>query len=337
MGVGRVVLCVQMRSLILNRLKCAANCSSNTVLADKNHLKELSLEWTEQREEKYQEEEVSNAEGVFEQLIPSRNLEALFIRLYFGRRYPTWFGTTYLCSLIHLTLRYSRSCVDLPPLGQLPNLKYLLIVRSYALTKVGPEFVGYRNRDPICSELVAFPKLEWLIIRDMPNWEEWSFFEEVEEFAVDEGREDGAAETRPEDAQSARLSLLPRFVMLRLEHCPKLRTLPRQVGEDTTNLKMLKLIGANNLKAVEDFPHLADLLLIEKCEGMERISNLPQVTKLHVHGCPNLSHVEGLGSLQQLWLGEDMQEVSSRWVPGLQVQHQRLHGEYLDVYTLSTS
>ncbi|VAH72408.1 unnamed protein product [Triticum turgidum subsp. durum] len=170
----------------------------------------------------------------------------------------------------------------------------------------------------------------------MPNWEEWSFFEEVEEFVVDEGTKDGASETRPEDAKSARLSLLPRLVMLRLEYCPKLRTLPRQLGEDTTNLKMLKLIGTNNLKAVEDFPHLADLLLIEKCEGMERISNLPQVTKLHVHGCPNLSHVEGLGSLQQLWLGEDMQEVSSHWVPGLQEQHQRLHGEDLDVYTLFT-
>nr|UBY07245.1 NBS-LRR disease resistance protein [Dasypyrum villosum] len=31
--------------------------------------------------------------------------------------------------------------------------------------------------------------------------------------------------------------------------------------------------------------------------------------------------------------GEDMQEVSTRWVHGLQEQHQRLHGEYLDVYT----
>nr|UBY07125.1 NBS-LRR disease resistance protein [Dasypyrum villosum] len=327
----------QMRSLILNRLKCAAYCSSNTVLADKNHLKELSLEWTEQREEEYQEEDVFNAEGVFEQLIPPRNLEGLFIRLYFGRRYPTWFGTTYLCSLVHLALRYSRSCVDLPPLGQLPNLKYLKIVGSYAVTKVGPEFVGYRNSDPICSELVAFPKLEWLIITDMPNWEEWSFFDEVEGFAVDEGRVDGAPETRPEDAQSARLSLLPRLVKLRLEYCPKLRTLPRQLGKDTTNLKELKLIGTNNLKAVEDFTHLAELLLIEKCEGMERISNLPQVTELHVHGCPNLSHVEGLGSLQQLRLGKDMQEVSSCWVPGLQEQHQRLHGEDLDVYTMSTS
>ncbi|XP_037404115.1 putative disease resistance protein RGA4 isoform X2 [Triticum dicoccoides] len=125
----------QMRSLNLNRLKNAAHCTSNTVLADKKHLKVLTLEWTEQREEEYQEEDICNAESVFEQLIPPRNLEQLFIRLYFGRRYPTWFGTTYLCSLVHLAIRYSQSCVDLPPLGQLPNLKYLLIVGSYALTK----------------------------------------------------------------------------------------------------------------------------------------------------------------------------------------------------------
>ena len=61
------------------------------------------------------------------------------------------------------------------------------------------------------------------------------------------------------------------------------------------------------------------------------------MSELRVFGCPNLSHVEGLGSLQQLGLGEDMQqEISSNWVPGLQEQHQRLHGEDLDVYTLST-
>ena len=81
---------------------------------------------------------------------------------------------------------------------------------------------------------------------------------------------------------------------------------------------------------------MLELLVIEDCEGLEKVSNLPQVSKLQVRGCPNLSHVEGLGNLQQLGLGEDMQEISSRWVPGLQNQRQRLHGEDLDVYTLST-
>ncbi|VAH72403.1 unnamed protein product [Triticum turgidum subsp. durum] len=325
----------QMRYLSLVKLERAAHCSTNTVLRDKDHLKELILEWTERGEGSYSEEDVSNTEKVFEQLIPPHNLENLCIVRFFGQRYASWFRTTFLSSLIHLKLIDVRSCVHLPPIWQLPNLKYLRIDGAHRVTKVGPEFVGCKKGDPVCNELVAFPKLEWLIFTDMPNWEVWSFFEE--EVATDERGEDGAVEIGKEDAESAWFPLLPSLVLLRLEGCPKLRALPRQLGKETTSLKELRLIGTNSLKAVEDLPLLSELLNIQKCEGLQRISNLPQVTELRVHGCPNLSHVEGLVSLQQLGLGEDMQEFSSRWVPRLQNQHQRLHGEDLDVYTLSAS
>ena len=210
-------------------------------------------------------------------------------------------------------------------------MKYLRIDGAHAVTKVGPEFVGCKKGDHVCNEFVAFPKLESLIFADMPNWEEWSFFEE-EVVVADVSGEDGAAEIRKEDAQPARVRLLPRLLKLQLHGCPKLRDLPQQLGKDTPCLKELSLRGLNNLKAMEDRPVLFEVL-IGYCEGLERICNLPQVTELRVGGCPNLSHVEGLDSLQQLWLGEDMQEVSSRWVPELQEQHQRLHGEDLDVYT----
>nr|UBY07022.1 NBS-LRR disease resistance protein [Dasypyrum villosum] len=327
----------QMRCLSLVNLERAAHCSANAVLMDQKHLKQLALAWTERGEGSYSEEDVRNAEKVFEQLIPPHNLEDLCILRFFGRQYPTWFGTTCLSSLIYLIINDILSCVHLPPIGQLPNLKYLKIDGAYAVTKVGPEFVGCKKGDPISNELVAFPKLEWLTINDMPNWEEWSLFDNEEDAADDERGEDGAAEIRKEDVQSTRLKLLPRLVRLGLTGCPKLRALPRQLGKEATSFKELRLIGTNSLKAVENLPLLSELLDIQKCEGLQRISNLPQMTELHVHGCPNLSHVEGLVSLQQLGLGEDMQEISSRWVPGLQNQHQRLHGEDLDIYTLSTS
>nr|UBY07305.1 NBS-LRR disease resistance protein [Dasypyrum villosum] len=302
----------QMRLLRLVKLERAAHCSTNAVLTNKKYLKQLALEWTEHGEGSYSEEDVSSAEKVFEQLIPPPNLEDLFIVRFFGQRHPTWFGTTCLSSLMSLILKDVRSCVHVPPIGQLPNLKYLRIDGAHAVTKVGPEFVGCKKGDPICNEFVAFPKLELLIFSDMPNWEVWSFSEE--EVADDERGEDGPDEIRTEDSEA--------------------RDLPQQLGKDTAYLKELNLKGLNNLKAVEDRPLLSEILVIGYCEGLERICNVPRVPELCVFGCPNLSHVEGLGSLQQLWLGEDMQEVSSRWVPGLQEQHQRLHGEDLDIYTL---
>ncbi|VAH72333.1 unnamed protein product [Triticum turgidum subsp. durum] len=323
----------QMRFLSLVKLERSVDCSINAVLMDKKHLKTLILEWTESGEGSYSEENVSNVEKVFEQLIPPSNLEDLCILQFFGQRYPTWFGTTYLSSLMSLILKDVRSCVHLPPIWQLPNLKYLRIEGAHAVTKVGAEFVGCKKGDPVCNGFVAFPKLELLIFLDMPNWEVWSFFEE-EADAPDVRGEDEAVEIQKEDAQSARLQLLPHLVKLQLIGCPQLRALPPQLEEDTVSLKKILLIGINNLKAVEDFPHLSELLAIKDYEGLERICNLAQVSELQVGGCPNLSHVEGLGNLQQLGLGEDMQEISSHWVPGLQEQHQRIHGEDLDVYTV---
>uniref|UniRef100_A0A287K4I9 Disease resistance R13L4/SHOC-2-like LRR domain-containing protein n=1 Tax=Hordeum vulgare subsp. vulgare TaxID=112509 RepID=A0A287K4I9_HORVV len=265
----------QLRHLFLVNLDRAAHCSTDAVLTDKKHLKTLRLKWTGPGEGSYSEEDVSNAEEVFEQLIPPPNLEDLGIFRFFGQRYPTWFGTTYLYSLIYLNLIDVRSCVHLPPVWQLPNMKYLRIDGAHAVTKVGPEFVGCKKGDPVCNQLVAFPKLECLIFKDMPSWEEWSFFEE--EVVADERGEDGAADIRKEDDPPARLRLLPRLVKLFLHGCPKLRDLPQQFGKDTACLKELSLIGLNNLKAVEDCPQLSEVLVIKDCEGLERIFNLPHV------------------------------------------------------------
>ncbi|KAI5004675.1 hypothetical protein ZWY2020_031918 [Hordeum vulgare] len=101
---------------------------------------------------------------------------------------------------------------------------------------------------------------------DMPNWEVWSSFEE--EVAAGAWGEDGAAEIGKEDAQSARFPLLASLVLLRLEGCPKLRALPRQLGKEATSLKELRLVGTNSLKAVEDLPLLSELLNIRQCEDV---------------------------------------------------------------------
>ncbi|KAK1647770.1 hypothetical protein QYE76_065575 [Lolium multiflorum] len=323
----------QLRRLDMIKLEKATPYSTDLLLTEKKHLKVLSLLCTERTDEQYSEEDVSNIEKIFEQLIPPQNLEDLFITRFFGRRYPTWLGTTHLASVIHLVLIDCNSCVHLPPIGQLPNLKYLKINGAATVTKIGPEFVGWRGDNCRSTDVVvAFPKLETLLLWNMPNWEEWSFVEKGDAEAA-EGGEDGSAEIQKGEAPSPGMQLLPRLTRLELRGCPKLGSLPRQLGQEATSLKELQLREASSLKVVEDLPFLSETLLIQGCGDLERVSNLPKVGELRVTRCPDLRCVEGLGSLQQLWLDVDMQDISKLWVPGIQEQHRKLHGEDVDVYT----
>ncbi|XP_066161679.1 disease resistance RPP13-like protein 4 [Oryza sativa Japonica Group] len=306
-----------LRKLQMIKLEKAASGCKDTLLTDKGYLKVLRLWCTERTNEPYSEKDVSDIENMFEKLIPPCTLEDLVLTRYFGRKYPTWLGTTYLCSLEYLTLRWIEGAI--------------------AVTKIGPEFLGCKLRTT--EEAVAFSRLELLTFTDMPNWEEWSFVEDDDEAAAtaepvaNEGEANDASAKPKGEAPVGRLQLLPCLKKLHLRNCPKLRAFPRQLGKVATSLKVLTIGEARCLKVVEDFPFLSDNLSIIGCKGLKRISNLPQLRDLRVARCPNLRCVKEFGCLQQLWLGVGMQDVSSVWVAGLQGQHRQDHGDDLDVYT----
>ncbi|CAM0148044.1 unnamed protein product [Urochloa decumbens] len=163
---------LRLRRLGIIKLEKADHCSTDSVLINKHHLKALDLQCTKHRDEPYSEQEVRNIEETFERLIPPHTLENLGIMNFFAKSYPTWLGTTHLSSLKYLALIYCGSCVHLPAIGQLPNLKYLEIRGATAAGKIGPEFFCCGIGNPGAKEAVAFPKLEKLMIVEMPNWEE---------------------------------------------------------------------------------------------------------------------------------------------------------------------
>jgi hypothetical protein len=332
----------QLRRLNMVKLERAIPPSNHSLLVDKKHLRELRLCCTEHmyEYEPYSEDAIINIEKTFDLVIPTHNLEELVFENFFGRRFPISLdAATYLPSLKYLGLIDCKSCVHLPPIGQLPNLQYLKIDGATAVTKIGPEFVGSGVGNLRSTEVGAFPKLEILVIWDMPNWKEWSFVAEEEQEqeatqADKEGGEDEAAANQKGDAPQPKRQLLPRLKKLDLDRCPELRALPLQLGQEATNLKEVLLRGVHSLKVVENLRFLSEELEIVDCEGLESISNLPHVRLLRVQLCPNLRCVERMDNLHQLFLTEDMQGVSSsQWLPGLQEHHLQLHGEDLDVYT----
>uniref|UniRef100_A0A0E0F8I9 Uncharacterized protein n=1 Tax=Oryza meridionalis TaxID=40149 RepID=A0A0E0F8I9_9ORYZ len=301
----------QLRRLHMIKLERSTlcNCADSFMLTDKKHLKALHLSFTEPTNEAYSEERVTNAEKIFEQLKPPHNLEELCIFDFLGSRFPTWLGTAHLSSLEYLKLIDCHIGVHLPPMGQLPSLKYLSIMGATSITKIGPQFVGHGVSNLASTEVVAFPKLERLVIKEMPNWEEWSFTEEEEE------EEDGAAlKQKGEEAPYPTPRLLPCLNQLQLVNCPKLRALPRQLGQQATSLHKVFLEEVSSLKTLEGLLFLSNTLQVVKCRGLESISNLPQVKELNVACCPNLRHVQELGSLKQLWLDEDMHKMAPLWV-----------------------
>jgi hypothetical protein len=119
---------LQLRKLQLINLERAVPCSTDSLLINKRYLKMLSLQCTECIDESYSEDVVISIEKTFDLLIPAYNLEDLCFGNFFGQRFPIWLGSVaHLPQLTYLNPINCKSCVHLPPIGQLPNLKYPLM------------------------------------------------------------------------------------------------------------------------------------------------------------------------------------------------------------------
>nr|CAD1843707.1 unnamed protein product [Ananas comosus var. bracteatus] len=218
------------------------------VLANKAFLKKLAVSCTPQTGSAeaplYTEEEISKVEDTLEKLHPPRCLEALSIGNFCGQQLPSWILSsslgTYLPYLTYVSFIGLPLCSQLPPVGQLPHLRYLEFKNAFAIVTIGPELLSNGVCDGVHTA-TAFPKLEFLFITDMPNWEEWSLV----------GSETG-------NSLSCSLQVMPRPEVLHVIGCPKLRALPKGL-QHLRALRILRATMAHSLSVIEDFPFITEL------------------------------------------------------------------------------
>ncbi|KAF6997509.1 hypothetical protein CFC21_013724 [Triticum aestivum] len=163
-------------------------------LRDKSCLRQLALHWNQ----KNMNAHASSAEYVLKRLIPARNLEQLMIQGYSSKGFPNWMWhiSSHLPCITYLSLSDLGACDNLPPFGQLPNLRSLYLQKIPNITKVGRKFYG---KGGTCK------KLRLLQLQSMDNLVEWR--------TTLSGKEDGEF-------------LISNLHNLELKDCPKLKFRP---------------------------------------------------------------------------------------------------------------
>ncbi|XP_010931585.1 putative disease resistance protein RGA3 [Elaeis guineensis] len=257
--------------------------ASEARLNTKEYLNVLEFTWEDNRDACCHEEYLD--EKVLEGLRPHCELKELTIKNFAGSVFPNWLGSPSFSSLHQVHLSNCRRCELLPPLGQLPFLRYLDIAGN-GTVRIGQEFIGN-------GETRRFPSLNALLLEDMPRLEEW---------------------TCAEDDQ-----LFPCLTELDIIDCPKLKALPR-LPPSLTRIRISEagigalpeLWGSNQPSSlsslyIECCPNLTSLqqgllghqlmalreLTITNCERLVSLAErhfqpLVSLKSLRLYGCPRL-------------------------------------------------
>ncbi|XVF20705.1 hypothetical protein REPUB_Repub12eG0025500 [Reevesia pubescens] len=264
-------------------------------LMRKQNLRSLSLVWGE-----HAGKFPDNEEEVLSSLQPHSNLEYLQICGYQGLRLPDWMID--VSNLVSVELDQCKRCSYLPPLGELPLLKFLKIRGMDAVKCIGSEFYG--------SGVNPFSSLEELSFDLMPNLETWKTVEGMGNF--------------------------PSLQILTFKKCPKLMELPgfptlkkfriwtRNISrrgdlDQLDNLSMLKHLRLSSCNKLEDIPEALqnlkalESLILAGCDSLvsfpvNRLHGLTSLRILEIRHCERFaSFSDGLMHLKQLedlWLCE---------------------------------
>uniref|UniRef100_A0A7N2MYE4 R13L1/DRL21-like LRR repeat region domain-containing protein n=1 Tax=Quercus lobata TaxID=97700 RepID=A0A7N2MYE4_QUELO len=171
----------------------------------------------------------TQSENVLEGLQPNSNLKKLCVICYRGSKFSTWMKDSLLPNLVEISLENCRSYEHLPPLGNLPYLKVLVLTSNHIVKYLGNEFYG--------DSAIVFPSLESLELCDMTNLEEWRTVNGKESFP----------HLRTLLIAGCSKDALTSLSYLAIEYCSSLMSIPNEL-QNLTALKTLIIRECPHLK-----------------------------------------------------------------------------------------
>ncbi|XP_027345111.1 putative disease resistance protein At3g14460 [Abrus precatorius] len=318
--------CLQSKLSILKLHDFDPSYAFQAKLKNKEQIEELMLEWGSDPQDSQTEK------AVLDNLQPSTMLKKLSIRCYNGTRFPEWIGDSSYCNVRVLRISDCNYCVLLPPFGQLPSLKELVLERMTMLKTVGQEFYCSIAS---CPSFQPFPSLESLMFKEMLEWEEWVPFESegsnfpfpcLKSLCLSEcpllrgnlpNRLPWLKEVRIEGCNQ-----LEGFVSI--EKCDSLQCLPRMILNANclrdltlrnikssislptdglpTSLQSLDIGGCERLEFVCDerwhkYTSLEYLGISESCDSLVSfpLDCFPALRELYIYDCTNLEAIDNKG------------------------------------------
>ncbi|XP_021762391.1 putative disease resistance RPP13-like protein 1 isoform X2 [Chenopodium quinoa] len=229
-------------------------------LCKKEHLDGLSLEWGTCSDEV----DDKTRRDVLEKLRPHTSIKECELDGYMGLTFPSWLGDSSFINMVDIQLKKCHKCEWLPPLGNLPSLKSLLIYDMNGIKEVGLEFYGN------CSTL-TFPSLKSLGVWSVKSWEKWVHP------VVDNNK------------------AFPNLEELSIIDCPSLQgDLPPHLP----SIRRLEIYGVEQLQSLElknsssSTSHL-EKVIVKECKSMVSIGQIPLTLKsLSIDNCEKLGYVE---------------------------------------------
>lgn len=232
------------------------------------------------------------------------------INVYHGGKFPKWMGYSSLSHLEKIELSHCIYNKILPPLGQLPLLKYLSIDTMSELESIGHEFCGE-------GQIRGFPSLEKMKLVDMKNLKEWreiedSHFPLLRELTITYSPNIASLPKFPSlsdlvldecnEKILGSVQFLSSLSSLRISNFKRLARLPDGLLQPLKSLKELRIQHSYRLEALEKEVGLQYLVSLQHFE----ILCCPKLVCFPEEGLPSALQYLSLGvcnSLQSLPTG----------------------------------